>query len=78
MEITLCVGSSCHLKGAPAILTRINALLQENHLENQFSCPALFVWISVRKARAVSVCRWMERYIPSQPLPLTNSSAQKS
>ena len=32
MEIVLCVGSSCHLKGSSAILNRINALITEYHL----------------------------------------------
>ena len=42
MEITLCVGSSCHLKGAPAILTRINAVIAENHLEDQIQLSGSF------------------------------------
>ena len=42
MEIILCVGSSCHLKGAPAILTRINALIAEYGLQDQIQLSGSF------------------------------------
>ena len=42
MEIVLCVGSSCHLKGSAAILGRINALIAEYHLEDRISLSGSF------------------------------------
>jgi NADH:ubiquinone oxidoreductase subunit E len=32
--VTVCVGSSCHIKGAREVIKRFNELLQEHHLEN--------------------------------------------
>jgi NADH:ubiquinone oxidoreductase subunit E len=31
--VTVCVGSSCHIKGAREVIKRFNELLQEHHLE---------------------------------------------
>lgn len=42
MEITLCVGSSCHLKGAPAILSRLNDLIAQNQLEGRLRLSGSF------------------------------------
>ena len=55
MEIVLCVGSSCHLKGShavvarlqalkgsAAILGRLNALIAEYHLEGQVTLSGSF------------------------------------
>lgn len=42
MDIVLCVGSSCHLKGSPAILARINALIAEHHLEDKINLSGSF------------------------------------
>lgn len=33
MEIFVCVGSSCHLKGSKAIIDKLNELIKENALE---------------------------------------------
>ena len=32
--VTVCVGSSCHIKGAREVIKRFNELLQEHHLED--------------------------------------------
>ncbi len=32
--VQICVGSSCHLKGTAVIVTKINQLIEERHLEN--------------------------------------------
>lgn len=33
--VEICVGSSCHLKGAPEIVSMIEAAVAENHLEDE-------------------------------------------
>lgn len=33
--IQVCVGSSCHLKGAPEIVSLLEAAVQKNHLEDE-------------------------------------------
>ncbi|MBQ7916398.1 MAG: (2Fe-2S) ferredoxin domain-containing protein [Firmicutes bacterium] len=42
MDLTLCVGSSCHLKGSPAIIERITALIVEHHLEDKINLSGSF------------------------------------
>jgi NADH:ubiquinone oxidoreductase subunit E len=34
MSVTVCVGSSCHIKGAREVITRFNELLKVSGLEN--------------------------------------------
>lgn len=42
MKITVCVGSSCHIKGSHDILTRIQELIKINKLEKQVELCASF------------------------------------
>lgn len=42
MDITVCIGSSCHLKGSREIVTKLQALLQENHLEDKVELNGSF------------------------------------
>ncbi len=32
MKVTICIGSSCHVKGSRQVSERLKALIQENHL----------------------------------------------
>ena len=41
-KITVCVGSSCHLKGAPKIVEKLKRLLKKNHLEAEIELGASF------------------------------------
>ncbi len=34
MEIRVCIGSSCHLKGSREVINRLNELIRTNNLEN--------------------------------------------
>ena len=42
MVITVCVGSSCHLKGSYDIIKRLEKLIKENNLEDQVELKASF------------------------------------
>lgn len=42
MEINVCVGSSCHLKGSYDILKKIEALVKFNQIENSTTIKASF------------------------------------
>lgn len=35
MKIEVCFGSSCHVKGAPAVLQMLQDAIKENHLEDK-------------------------------------------
>jgi len=34
MIITICIGSSCHLKGSREVISQLETLIKERHLEN--------------------------------------------
>lgn len=40
--IVVCVGSSCHIKGARKLLEQFNALIKENKLEEQIELKGSF------------------------------------
>ena len=42
MDIQVCIGSSCHVKGAYGVINEFNALVAENHLENKVKVQAAF------------------------------------
>ena len=42
ITVTVCVGSSCHIKGARDVIMRFNNLLQENRLENKVELKGSF------------------------------------
>ena len=42
MIIRVCVGSSCHLKGAPEIVELFNKAIEENHLEQEITLAGSF------------------------------------
>ena len=35
MKVTVCVGSSCHIKGARTVIMHFNELLKQHHLESK-------------------------------------------
>ena len=42
MKLYVCVGSSCHLKGSHAVITRIQELIKEYKLNNDIELCASF------------------------------------
>ncbi len=42
MEIYVCIGSSCHLKGSYDVIQVFKKLIKENHLEEKVSLNASF------------------------------------
>lgn len=42
MIIQICVGSSCHLKGAPEIVELLQKAIEEHHLENEITLAGSF------------------------------------
>ena len=42
MIIQICVGSSCHLKGAPEIVELLQAAVAEHHLEDEITLAGSF------------------------------------
>ncbi len=42
MKITACIGSSCHLKGSREVVTELQRLIAENHLEDSVELSGTF------------------------------------
>ena len=42
MNVTICVGSSCHLKGSPKVIKRLEYLIAQHHLEDQIELSGSF------------------------------------
>ena len=42
MKCTICIGSSCHLKGSRQIVEELQYLVKENHLEDKVELKASF------------------------------------
>ena len=42
VTVTVCVGSSCHIKGARAMITQFNALLKEHNLQDRVELKGSF------------------------------------
>jgi len=42
VTVTVCVGSSCHIKGARAVITQFNALLKECNLQDRVELKGSF------------------------------------
>lgn len=42
MVVTICVGSSCHLKGSREIITRLEALISEHTLKDKVELNGAF------------------------------------
>jgi NADH:ubiquinone oxidoreductase subunit E len=42
MKITVCIGSSCHIKGSRQVVERLQELLDENHLNETVDLAGTF------------------------------------
>ena len=42
MKLTVCIGSSCHLKGSRQIVEQLQKLIEENHLESEVELIGTF------------------------------------
>ena len=42
VKVTVCVGSSCHIKGARAVITRFNEILKEEGLDAKVELKGSF------------------------------------
>ncbi len=42
MKITVCIGSSCHIKGSRQVVEKLQALIAENNLEDKVQLGGTF------------------------------------
>jgi len=55
MVVSICVGSSCHLKGSLDVITRIQQLIKEYHLQNQIELKASFCMNNCAKGVSMTI-----------------------
>ncbi len=55
MKVTICIGSSCHIKGSRQVVERIQALLAENEIEDKVELSGTFCLGECQKGVCVTV-----------------------
>ncbi len=55
MKITVCIGSSCHIKGSRQVVTRLQQLIAENHLDDRVELGGTFCMGKCQEGVCVTV-----------------------
>ena len=55
MKVTVCIGSSCHLKGSRQVVETLRRLVEENHLEDKVEISGTFCLGQCQKGVCVTV-----------------------
>ena len=55
MKITVCIGSSCHIKGSRKVVEALQQLIAENHLEDKVELSGTFCMNKCQQGVCVSV-----------------------
>ena len=55
MKITVCIGSSCHLKGSRQVVEQLQALIAAGHLEDKVELCGTFCMENCQKGVCVSL-----------------------
>ena len=55
MKLTVCIGSSCHLKGSRQVVERLQALIGENHLADKVDLSGTFCMNNCQHGVSVTV-----------------------
>jgi NADH:ubiquinone oxidoreductase subunit E len=55
MKVTVCIGSSCHIKGSRQVVEKLQQLIAENHLEEKVELGGTFCLGNCQKGVCVTV-----------------------
>lgn len=55
MKVVVCIGSSCHVKGSRKVVEGLQALIEENHLEDKVDLGGTFCLGECQKGVCVTV-----------------------
>ena len=55
MKITVCIGSSCHIKGSRLVVEQLQALIAENNLKDKIELGGTFCMGKCQQGVCVSV-----------------------
>lgn len=52
MKVTVCIGSSCHLKGSRQIVEQLQSLIAQKGLQDSVELCGAFAWATAQRAYA--------------------------
>ena len=55
MKVTVCIGSSCHVKGSRQVVEQLQQLISENHFENKVDLGGTFCMGNCQQGVCVTV-----------------------
>ena len=55
MKVTVCIGSSCHIKGSRQVVEQLQYLIHENHLEDKVELSGTFCMGKCQQGVCVTV-----------------------
>ena len=55
MKVTICIGSSCHLKGSRQVVERLQELVSQNNLKDKVELAGTFCMNNCRNGVSVTV-----------------------
>lgn len=55
MEVIVCIGSGCHLKGSHEVIERLQELIKEHGLEHEVTLKAAFCQGNCQRGVAMSI-----------------------
>lgn len=73
MEITICIGSSCHLRGSRDIINRLEKLVRENSLQDKVELKGSFCMGQCQKGVCVTVDGVLHSLTPEDTEKFFNS-----
>lgn len=74
MEITICIGSSCHLRGSREIIGKLEKLVKENSLNDKVELKGSFCMGQCQKGVCVTVDGVLHSLTPEKTEEFFNSS----
>ena len=55
LNVAICIGSACHMKGSKEVIARLKKLIAENHLEDKVSLSGSFCTGNCQHAVCVTI-----------------------
>lgn len=55
LNVSICIGSACHMKGSREVISRLKQLVAENHLEDKVSLSGSFCTGNCQHAVCVTI-----------------------
>lgn len=73
MEITICIGSSCHLRGSREIIGKLEKLVKENSLQDKVELKGSFCMGQCQKGVCVTIDGVLHSLTPEKTEEFFNS-----